>query len=111
MATLARPLTNPARPRRGLSLSKILLYGVCVIAGFVLGLPLSIMVSEAFMTDSEVTRWPPILLTSSPTLVNFQNMLAQQAVMVPRWFLNSLIVSPSVPSIVLIITSMAAFAF
>src|SRR5258708_29102080 len=110
MATLARPLTNPAQPRQGLSLSKILLYVVCIIAGIVIGFPLYIMVSEAFMTDSEITRWPPILLTSSPMLVNFQHMLEQQDVMMPRWFLNSLIVSTSVTIVVLIITSMAAFA-
>jgi len=111
MATLARPLTNSVKPRRGLNVGKLLLYGVCVIAGFAIGFPLYIMVSEAFMTDSEITRWPPILLTASPTLVNFQHMLEQQDVMMPRWFLNSLIVSTSVTIVVLIITSMAAFAF
>lgn len=80
------------------------------LTAFVL-FPFSIAVSQSFMTNAEVNRWPPKLFPSEPTLEAFNRVLTQPDMRLDLWLRNSLIAATGYTLAVLVLCSPVAFAF
>src|SRR5689334_13090086 len=73
--------------------------------------PLSVAISQSFMTNQEVNRWPPNIIPPNPTLANFQQVLSQQDLRLDLWLRNSLFAATCYTLVVILVCSPAAFAF
>jgi multiple sugar transport system permease protein len=96
---------------RRLNTPQIGVYLFLIIMTIFVGFPLLILVGESFMHSNEIIRWPPIIIPANPTIENYQHMFSQQDLALPRWLFNSVFVATSNTVLVLIVASMAAYAF
>jgi len=81
-----------------------------VLSAFVL-FPLVIAVSQSFMTNQEVNRWPPKIIPTEPTLEGYRTVLTQQDIRLDLWLRNSVIAATGYTAAVLLICAPAAYAF
>lgn len=81
-----------------------------LMAAFVV-LPMMIAISQSFMTNQAVNRWPPQIIPTEPTLDNFRNVLTQQDLRLDVWLRNSLIAATGYTIVVLLLCAPAAYAF
>ena len=105
-ASFERVSSGPA----GISLiSRIALYAVLIlIAGFFL-LPLLWMFSTAFKPFVETLQ--PNWLPREPTFENFTSIFNDPSIPVLRWFVNSLGVATAFTALVVLIDSLAGYAY
>ena len=97
--------------RRDFSLRNLVVYGfLLVMAAWVL-FPLTIAVSQSFMTNQEVNRWPPKIIPTDPTLEGYHTVLTQQDVRLDLWLRNSMISAIGYTIAVLVLCAPAAYAF
>ena len=73
--------------------------------------PMLIAVSQSFMTNQEVNRWPPQIIPTQPTLDSINSVLTQQDLRLDLWLRNSLIAATGYTAAVLFLCAPAAFAF
>ncbi len=81
-----------------------------LLSAFVL-FPLVIAVSQSFMTNQEVNRWPPKVIPTEPTIESYRTVLTQQDLRLDLWLRNSLIAASGYTIAVLILCAPAAYAF
>lgn len=81
-----------------------------VLAAFVL-IPMMVAISQSFMTNQAVNRWPPQLIPREPTLDNIQQVLTQQDLRLDMWLRNSLLAATGYTLAVLALCAPAAYAF
>lgn len=101
-----------ALPRRGVhwgGIGRVLAYGVLIIWAVLSLMPLYWMLSIAFMNVVTLLRMPPALFPSPIILTNFERLLFQSSM--PRWILNSLIVTVSNTLITLFVGSFYGYIF
>ncbi len=72
-------------------------------------LPLLWMLSASLMPAGEASAWPPRLLPSRATLVNYTALF--QRLNLGRCFLNSALVAVTTTALCLLVTSLAGYAF
>ncbi len=87
----------------------ILTYAVLTAASLVVAFPLLLALSYSFMTESQVTTYPPPVLPETLQLDNYARVIA--TIPIGRYLLNSAIVSSLVVVGQLITASLAAYAF
>ena len=93
----------------GLKLQKGFLHLVLMVVGFVMLLPFLWMLSTSLKFPHEIFTYPP---TWIPSKIRWENYFdAFTAVPFGRYYTNSLVVALSVTCIVLITSSLAAYAF
>lgn len=112
--TTVEPLVSGAmRPRRKfrLNLETLGIYLLLVPLGITLVLPVWYMVVMAFTPENFQLRWPIVWVPDPFTLRNFQHIFADATLPVARWLLNSVVVTFVGTALVLLITSLAAYAF
>lgn len=80
-----------------------------VAGAFAVTLPFVFMVSTALKSRTQVLEFPPRLLPTDPTTVNFTDVLTAEQFDV--YFLNSLIVAVAATAGTLVISSLLAYAF
>lgn len=99
--TRARPAHYPV--------SQAALHGGIIVAALVFLFPFFWMISNALRRDSEVFSMPPLWL---PNKVQWRNFV-QAWLYLPfgQFFLNSMIVSGCITAIVLLVSSLAGYAF
>ena len=73
--------------------------------------PMLIAISQSFMTNQEVNRWPPQILPTNPTIDNMVLVLTQQDLRLDLWLRNSLIAATGYTIAVLVLCAPAAYAF
>jgi multiple sugar transport system permease protein len=78
-------------------------------AGALTIFPLAWMVSVSFMTPGEASHFPPPLLPSHPTLVNYRELFAQAGI--GRYFLNSVMLALAATGLSLLFNVGAGYAF
>jgi len=83
---------------------------LAVLSVFVL-FPMSIAVSQSFMTNAEVNDWPPKLIPDNPTLEAFNRVVTQDDMRLDLWLRNSLIAATGYTLAVLVLCAPAAYAF
>jgi len=113
MATAARVQEKAATPRveRRITVARILTYVLMILLALIFMLPLLWMLSTSLKPKAQlfapVIQWIP----QTFSLESYQKILANPAVPIGRWFVNSLIVSLAVTALILIIDSLAAYAY
>jgi ABC-type glycerol-3-phosphate transport system permease component len=90
-------------------LSTVATYALLAVASVVVAFPLLLALSYSFMTESEISTFPPPLIPVAPTLDNYGRVLA--SIPIGRYLLNSFAVSSAVVVGQLITASLAAYAF
>jgi sn-glycerol 3-phosphate transport system permease protein len=86
-----------------------LIYLLLMVLALVVLYPLIFTVSSSFMTEKEVSNFPPPLFPSQLYLENFKNAIAGFPIV--RFILNSFIVSSGITVSQVITSSLAAYAF
>lgn len=86
-------------------------YAFLFVLSLIVVFPLLIAVSQSFMTNQEVNRWPPKVIPTEPTIESYRTVLTQQDVRLDIWLRNSLIAASGYTIAVLAICSPAAYAF
>jgi len=81
-----------------------------VLSAFVL-IPMLIAVSQSFMTNQEVNRWPPKIIPTEPTLDSYRTVLKLQDLRLDLWLRNSLFAATAYTLAVLLLCAPAAYAF
>ncbi len=85
---------------------------VLTIAAIAMVAPIVWMFSTALKPESEVLSAVPRWIPENPTVENFQELANRSSEFpIGRWFANSIGISLTVTFVVLVVTSMAAFAF
>ena len=90
-------------------LSKLGFYLVMILFALFFLLPLLWMVSTAFKPFEEWLRanWIPI----NPTLENFQSIFNDKTLPIGNWFFNSLLIAALFTALILVIDSLAGYAY
>lgn len=86
-------------------------YAVLAVLSAIVLFPLIITVSQSFMTNQEVNRWPPKIFPTAPTVESYNTVLTQQDVRLDLWLRNSLLAAAGYTLAVLVICTPAAYAF
>jgi multiple sugar transport system permease protein len=99
------------RPRWRLNIGLLALYAVLFALGVVILIPIVYMVSQAFTPEQDTVAWPIQFIPLRPTLNNFVRVFNDPTLPVLRWFLNSMFASLSITALVILLSSLSAFAF
>ncbi len=86
-------------------------YTVLLILSVFVVFPMLIAISQSFMTNQEVNRWPPQIIPTNPTLDSINAVLTQQDLRLDLWLRNSLIAATGYTAAVLLLCTPAAYAF
>ncbi|HEX3051353.1 MAG TPA: carbohydrate ABC transporter permease [Aggregatilineaceae bacterium] len=81
-----------------------------VLTAFVL-FPMLVALSQSFMTNQEVNRWPPKIIPTEPNLDSYRTVLQQQDLRLDLWLRNSLYAATGYTIMVLVLCAPAAYAF
>lgn len=87
----------------------VLTYAVLALASLLVSFPLLLALAYSFMTESQVTSYPPPVLPATLQLGNYERVFA--TIPIGRYLLNSAVVSILVVIGQLITASLAAYAF
>src|SRR5438132_13741976 len=109
MAATASSL--PVRRRRPLPLGTIAVYVALSALAIVVVLPVIYMISQAFTPEQDTLAWPIHYVPEHPTLNNCAQVLQDPTLPVFTWFVNSMIASLSITTLVLLLSSLSAYAF
>jgi multiple sugar transport system permease protein len=107
-ATMA---SRPAQRLRRVTAGQLGLYLVLLALAVVIVLPIAYMISQSFTPEQDTQVWPIQYIPAHPTLVNFARVFNDPTLPVFRWFLNSMLASLSITALVLLLSSLAAYAF
>jgi len=99
------------RPRRRVTAGQLALYVLLLALAVVIVLPIAYMISQAFTPEQDTQVWPIQYIPARPTLLNFSRVFSDPTLPVFRWFLNSMFASLSITALVLLLSSLAAYAF
>ena len=86
-------------------------YAILIVLTIFVILPISVAVSQSFMTNAEVNTWPPKLIPDNPTLEAFNRVLTQPDMRLDLWLRNSLLAATGYTLAVLVLCAPAAYAF
>jgi len=91
--------------------SRLLLQAVLIILAIIVGFPIYWMIIVSITPTADVYSWPLHLWPAAPTLENYVEVFTRQDLQLPRWFLNSVIVSVGATTVTLLLTSLTAYGF
>lgn len=94
-----------------LKLGTVLSYGLLILITLLILFPLFVTISQSFQINSTLYNYPPTIITTDPTLQNWNNLFAREDLMLPRWLANSLVAASAHTLLVLAISAPAAYAF
>lgn len=86
-------------------------YAFLIVLSIFVLFPMAIALSQSFMTNQEVNRWPPKILPTEPTLESYDTVLTQQDLRLDLWLRNSLLAATGYTIAVLVLCAPAAYAF
>lgn len=86
-------------------------YVFLLILGIIVLFPLVFAFSQSLMTNQEVNRWPPPIITMTPTLANYNTVFTQPDLKLTLWLRNSLFAAAAYTTAVMLICAPAAYAF
>ena len=99
------------KPERSILPRHTITYVFLALLSLFVVFPMLIAVSQSFMTNQEVNRWPPQIIPTAPTLDSINSVLTQQDLRLDLWLRNSLIAATGYTAAVLFLCAPAAFAF
>ncbi|MBI1258181.1 MAG: ABC transporter permease subunit [Chloroflexi bacterium] len=86
-------------------------YIFLIIMGLFVLFPLVIIFSQSLMTNQEVLRWPPPIITLTPTFDSYNKAFTQADLRLVRWLANSIYAASAYTFAVIAICTPAAYAF
>jgi multiple sugar transport system permease protein len=86
-------------------------YAVLFILGAFVVFPMLVAISQSFMTNQEVNRWPPKIIPTELNLDSYRLVLTQQDLRLDLWLRNSMIAATGYTVAVIAICAPAAYAF
>ncbi len=86
-------------------------YAFLLVLSVAVLFPLLITISQSFMTNQEINRWPPKIIPTEPTLEGYRTVVTQQDIRLDMWLRNSVIAATGYTAAVLILCAPAAYAF
>ena len=86
-------------------------YGFLLVLSALVLFPMVVAVSQSFMTNQEVNRWPPKVIPTGPTTESYHTVLTQQDLRLDLWLRNSMIAATGYTLVVLALCAPAAYAF
>ncbi len=92
-------------------LSRIVIYALLVFVAAIIVIPLLWMLSTSFKPKSEWFLPQIYWIPKTFTLQNYQNILNNTSLPIVRWFTNSLFISSTITIIVLLVDSLAGYAY
>lgn len=110
METTAQTQATAPRSFRGFR-KTILLWVLLTPVGIVTLAPILYMVSQSFTPESETMLWPIHWIPLHPTTSNFVRIFTDPTLPVLTWFINSMFVSVCITALVLLLSSLAAYAY
>jgi multiple sugar transport system permease protein len=115
MATVSTPAKSSVpravevkRPGRSV-IGAIVFYAVLILAALFFLMPLAWMIVTSLKPNAEwlTPNWIP----KQPTLANFTSVFRDPTLPVSRWFLNSFVIATLFTTLILLIDSLAAYAY
>jgi multiple sugar transport system permease protein len=109
--------TTTFQEPRGLSyrqrkiLGRILTYALMVLVAIIIIIPVIWMFSTSLKLKSQLFTQQIYWIPKVVTLENYQRILNNPSTPIARWFMNTLFVSTVVTALVLIVDSLAAYAY
>lgn len=95
-----------SKTKKGISFVILLLFGIAW------AIPVIIIIATAFRSETNIVTGSNLFLPEQWTLENFKNILFENSqTPVIRWFFNSLVVSTGTTILVVLVSSMSAYAF
>ncbi len=91
--------------------SRILLQIALIFLAVIVGFPLYWMLVVSITPPAEVFSWPLHFWPPHPSLENYIEVFTRQDLQLPRWFLNSLVVSVGATIATLFLSSLTAYGF
>jgi multiple sugar transport system permease protein len=86
-------------------------YLFLIIMGLVVAFPIILIFSQSLMSNQEINRWPPRILTNAPTWSNYTQMFERQDLSLGRWLFNSIFSALAYTLAVFAVCAPAAYAF
>ena len=96
---------------RSLDLPTIVMYGLLITLLLIIVLPSFITVAQTFQTNNDLYTYPPVVLTSNPTVANWEGLFNRQDLMLTQWLANSVVAATAHTLLVLVLSAPAAYAF
>jgi multiple sugar transport system permease protein len=112
--TTARPAAVPGERMGGDSrklMRRVLTYILLVLIALVFLIPLAWMVSTSLKPKSQWFSAQIYWIPKTITLANYQSLLDNPATPIARWFGNSLMVGALVTILIIVVDSLAAYAY
>jgi ABC-type sugar transport system, permease component len=89
--------------------SMIVLYGLMIIIAVAFIFPLAWTIVSSLKVEEKIVSYPPIWIPTQPTLSNYSSVLQRYPFL--SWALSSVVVASLSTILVLVLTSLAAYAF
>ncbi len=89
--------------------SRTLMYVVLLLLAIIFVFPVAWAFVSSLKPEAQIVSYPPVWIPKTPTLSNYQTVLTKYPFM--QWMLSSVVVSVLSTAFVLILTSLAAYAF
>ena len=106
---------NARKTKIPITMDQLVAYGVLSILGLIVFIPAFWIVAQSLMPESQILKWPIRLFPHPITFVHYRDLFIARPdrpeLPIARWLFNSALVSTSVTVLVLIVASLAAFAF
>jgi len=106
---------NARKTKIPITMDQLVAYGVLSILGLIVFIPAFWIVAQSLMPESQILKWPIRLFPHPITFVHYRDLFIARPdrpeLPIARWLFNSALVSTSVTILVLIVASLAAFAF
>jgi multiple sugar transport system permease protein len=94
---------------------KVLPYLFLLLLTTAVAAPTVWIVAQSFMHDAQIAKYPPEFLPQPTTIANYRDLFIphpqRPELPIARWLFNSVMVSTSTTLLVLIVASLAAYAF
>lgn len=92
-------------------LSKLGLHVFLMSLAVLVGFPIYWALIVSITPSEQVFRWPLQLFPDAPTLEHYREVLTRPDLQLPRWFLNSVVVSTTITVLSLFVSSLTAYGF
>jgi len=101
--------------RRRVPVGTILTYLFLMVLTVAVSAPTVWILGQSFMYDAQISKFPPEFIPRPATLSNYRDLFVPHAdrpeLPIARWLFNSVFVSASTTVLVLLVASLAAYAF
>jgi multiple sugar transport system permease protein len=109
MTTIMRTRRGPSHPER------VIAYAFLSVLAFLVAIPALWIIAQSLMPESEILKWPIRFIPNPLTFLHYRDLFIARPdrpeLPIVRWLFNSTLVSVSVTILVLLVASLAAYAF